>query len=140
MTETANVSTSEAADSENKRGAMDIGEILALLQHRYPFLLIDRVLELQPRKRVVCLKYVTINDPLFAGHVPPNRIKPGGLTLQAMDAAESTLLLSRLEDRENQRVVINGVERAPLRRPVIPADQSPTEVDLLAARPNAGRR
>jgi 3-hydroxyacyl-[acyl-carrier-protein] dehydratase len=138
MTETANVSTSEAA-SETKPGAMDIGEILALLPHRYPFLLIDRVLEMQPRKRVVCLKNVTINEPFFAGHFPGNPIMPGVLTVEAMAQAGATLLLSALEDRENKLVVFTGVERARFRRPVIPGDQLRIEVDVLAWRRIAGR-
>jgi len=139
MTETANVSTSEAADSGTKPGAMDIGEILALLPHRYPFLLIDRVLEMQPRKRVVCLKNVTINEPFFAGHFPGNPIMPGVLTVEAMAQAGATLLLSALEDRQNKLVVFTGVERARFRRPVIPGDQLRIEVDVLAWRRIAGR-
>jgi 3-hydroxyacyl-[acyl-carrier-protein] dehydratase len=139
MTETANVTSSEAAPSETKAGAMDIAEILALLPHRYPFLLIDRVLEMEPRKRVVCLKNVTINEPFFAGHFPGNPIMPGVLVVEAMAQAGATLLLSALTDRHDKLVVFTGIERARFRRPVIPGDQLRIEVDVLAWRRIAGR-
>src|SRR5215470_795645 len=139
MTETANVSTSEAADSENKPGAMDIGEILALLPHRYPLLLIDRVLEMQPRKRVVCLKNVTINEPFFAGHFPGNPIMPGVLTVEAMAQAGATLLLTEFPDRNEKLVFFTGIEKARFRKPIIPGDQLRIEVVVLAWRSIAGR-
>lgn len=139
MSETANETSSEAAASETKSGAMDITEILALLPHRFPFLLIDRVLEMEPRKRVVCLKNVTINEPFFTGHFPDNPIMPGVLVVEAMAQAGATLLLSALTDRRDKLVVFTGIERARFRRPVVPGDQLRIEVDVLAWRRIAGR-
>src|SRR5262245_59277848 len=139
MTETANVTSGEAAASASKAGAMDITEILALLPHRYPFLLIDRVLEMEPRKRVVCLKNVTINEPFFAGHFPGNPIMPGVLVVEAMAQAGATLLLSALTDRHDKLVFFTGIERARFRRPVVPGDQLRIQVEVLAWRRIAGR-
>jgi 3-hydroxyacyl-[acyl-carrier-protein] dehydratase len=139
MTETANVSSTAAAASESKIGPLDINQIQAILPHRYPFLLIDRVLEIERRKKIVALKNVTINEPFFTGHFPGNPIMPGVLTVEAMAQAGATLLLTEMEDRDNKLVVFTGIERARFRRPVIPGDQLRIEVEVLAWRRIAGR-
>ncbi len=140
MTETANVSSSEATGSGIKAGPLDINQILAILPHRYPFLLIDRVLEIEPRKRIVALKNVTINEPFFIGHFPGNPIMPGVLTVEAMAQAGAVLLLTEFPDRNTKLVFFTGIERARFRRPVVPGDQLRIEVNVLAWRQIAGLR
>lgn len=139
MTETANVSSTETSSSESKSGPLDILQIQAILPHRYPFLLIDRVLEIERRKKIVALKNVTVNEPFFTGHFPGNPIMPGVLTVEAMAQAGAMLLLTEMEDRDNKLVVFTGIERARFRRPVIPGDQLRIEVEVLAWRRIAGR-
>jgi len=139
MNETANLSSTEAAASEAKAGPLDILEIQSILPHRYPFLLIDRILEIERRKKIVALKNVTINEPFFTGHFPGNPIMPGVLTVEAMAQAGATLLLTEMENRNNKLVVFTGIERARFRRPVVPGDQLRIEVEVLAWRRIAGR-
>ncbi len=138
MSETANESGVQAAAAQ-ATGAMDILQIQAILPHRYPFLLIDRVLEMEPRKKIVALKNVTINEPFFAGHFPGTPIMPGVLLVEAMAQAGAVLLLAEIGGSENQLVVFTGIERARFRRPVIPGDQLRIEVNVVAWRRIAGR-
>jgi len=140
MTQTTNVNVSEVSGAaENKGGAMDILQILAILPHRYPFLLIDRIVEIERKKRIVALKNVTINEPFFAGHFPEKPIMPGVLVVEAMAQAGAVLLLTEFPDREQKLVFFTGIERARFRRPVIPGDQLRIEVDVLSWRRIAGR-
>jgi len=120
-------------------GALDINQIQALLRHRYPFLLIDRVLELQRMKRVVALKNVTINEPFFVGHFPGAPLMPGVLIVECMAQAGAVLLITEIGDREDKLVVFTGIEKAKFRRPVIPGDQLRIEVDVLSWRRIMGR-
>jgi len=117
----------------------DIQEIMNFLPHRYPFLLIDRVIEFEPGKRVVVLKNVTINEPFFQGHFPGYPIMPGVLVVEAMAQAGGLLMTSAMEDREKKLVVFSGIENAKFRRPVTPGDQLVIEVNVLALRSRAGR-
>jgi 3-hydroxyacyl-[acyl-carrier-protein] dehydratase len=139
MTETTNVNPGEVSGAESKAGAMDILQIQAILPHRFPFLLIDRVVQIDRKKKIVALKNVTINEPFFAGHFPGNPIMPGVLTVEAMAQAGATLLLTEIEDRDNKLVVFTGIERARFRRPVAPGDQLRIEVEVLAWKRIAGR-
>jgi len=118
---------------------LDITDILRILPHRFPFLLIDRVIEVVPRERIVAIKNVTINEPFFAGHFPNMPIMPGVIIIEAMAQAGGTLLLSEIEDRDNKLVVFTGVERARFRRPVVPGDQLRIEVQVKSWRGTAGR-
>jgi 3-hydroxyacyl-[acyl-carrier-protein] dehydratase len=118
---------------------LNIQEILDFLPHRYPFLLIDRVLELEPAKRLVAIKNVTINEPFFQGHFPGYPIMPGVLVVEAMAQAGGIIMMAELPDRETKLVVFTGIERAKFRRPVTPGDQLRIEVDVLSFRPRAGR-
>jgi 3-hydroxyacyl-[acyl-carrier-protein] dehydratase len=136
MSETINGAETPAAQG---RGAMDINQIQALLRHRYPFLLLDRVLELDPKKRVVGLKNVTINEPFFSGHFPGAPIMPGVLIVESMAQAGAVLLLTEIQDREDKLVFFTGIEKARFRRPVIPGDQLRIEVNVLAFRRITGR-
>jgi 3-hydroxyacyl-[acyl-carrier-protein] dehydratase len=117
----------------------DIQEIMNLLPHRYPFLLIDRVLEFEAGKRVVALKNVTINEEFFQGHFPGYPIMPGVLVVEAMAQAGGMLMTAAMPDREKKLVVFSGIERAKFRRPVTPGDQLRIEVDVIAMRSRAGR-
>ncbi len=118
---------------------IDIGGLMELLPHRYPLLLIDRVLELERAKRVVAIKNVTINEPFFVGHFPGYPIMPGVLIVEAMAQAGAALLFTEVTERDNKLLVFTGIERARFRRPVTPGDQLRIEVEVLAFRGTAGR-
>ena len=118
---------------------LDIQEILGLLPHRYPFLLIDRIIEFERTKRLVAIKNVTINEPFFQGHFPDHPIMPGVLVVEAMAQAGGIIMMYELEDRLSKLVVFTGIERAKFRRPVTPGDQLRIEVEVLAFRSRAGR-
>ncbi len=117
----------------------DIHEIMGFLPHRYPFLLIDRIVEFEPTKRLVAIKNVTINEPFFQGHFPGYPIMPGVLVVEAMAQAGGIIMLHELPDRAEKLVVFTGIERAKFRRPVTPGDQLRMEVQVLSFRPRAGR-
>jgi 3-hydroxyacyl-[acyl-carrier-protein] dehydratase len=118
---------------------LNIQEILDLLPHRYPFLLIDRVVEFERARRLVAIKNVTINEPFFQGHFPGYPIMPGVLVVEAMAQAGGIILMHELPDRHEKLVVFTGIERAKFRRPVTPGDQLRIEIDVLSFRPRAGR-
>ena len=118
---------------------LDIGQIMEFLPHRYPFLLIDRVIEFERAKRIVALKNVTINEPFFAGHFPGYPVMPGVLVVEAMAQAGCILLLSEVANREEKLVLFTGIEKAKFRRQVTPGDQLRLEVDVLSFRPRQGR-
>jgi 3-hydroxyacyl-[acyl-carrier-protein] dehydratase len=118
---------------------IDIGGLLKLLPHRYPLLLIDRVIEIVRAKRIVAIKNVTINEQFFVGHFPGYPIMPGVLIVEAMAQAGAALLFTEVSDRDDKLLVFTGIERARFRRPVTPGDQLRIEVDVLAFRGTAGR-
>jgi 3-hydroxyacyl-[acyl-carrier-protein] dehydratase len=117
----------------------DIQEILEFLPHRYPFLLIDRITEFEPQKRLVAIKNVTINEPFFQGHFPGYPIMPGVLVVEAMAQAGGIIMMHELPDRHEKLVVFTGIERAKFRRPVTPGDQLRIEVEVLSFRTRAGK-
>ncbi len=117
----------------------DIQEILEFLPHRYPFLLIDRVIEFERTKRLVAIKNVTINEPFFQGHFPGYPIMPGVLVVEAMAQAGGMIMLAEITDRNEKLVVFTGIEKAKFRRPVTPGDQLRIEVDVLSFKTRAGR-
>lgn len=121
----------ETATIPLEKTTMDIVEIMAILPHRYPFLLIDRVIEMERRTRIVAIKNVTINEPHFTGHFPGYPIMPGVLTIEAMAQAGGALLLQEIPDREDKLMVFTGIEEARFRRPVVPGDQLRIEVTVL---------
>lgn len=126
------------ATSETKT-TLSITEIQRILPHRYPFLLIDRVVDLKRKERIVAIKNVTVNEPFFQGHFPGFPIMPGVLMVEAIAQAGGALLLTEVEDRENSLMVFSGIERARFRRPVVPGDQLRIEVTVLAWRRTAVR-
>jgi 3-hydroxyacyl-[acyl-carrier-protein] dehydratase len=118
------------APAAASKGALDIHDILKILPHRYPLLLIDRVLDLKRKESIVAIKNVTINEPFFNGHFPGLPIMPGVLIVEAIAQAGGALLLTEVEDRENKVMVFTGIERAKFRRPVSPGDQLRLEVKV----------
>jgi 3-hydroxyacyl-[acyl-carrier-protein] dehydratase len=117
----------------------NIQEIMDFLPHRYPFLLIDRVVEFEPTKRLVAIKNVTFNEPFFQGHFPGYPIMPGVLVIEAMAQAGAIIMMNEIPDREKKLAMFTGIERAKFRKPVTPGDQLRIEVDVLAFRSRMGR-
>jgi len=117
----------------------DIQEILGLLPHRYPFLLIDRVVEFERGKRLVAIKNVTFNEPFFQGHFPDYPLMPGVLIVEAMAQAGAIIMLNEIPDREKKLAVFTGIDKAKFRRPVTPGDQLRIEVDVVALKSRLGR-
>ncbi len=125
---------------KRKKGAeylLDIDAILKIMPHRYPFLLIDRVLDLEPKKKVVAIKNVTMNEPFFSGHFPKHPIMPGVLIVEAMAQAGGILLLNTVDDPEGKVVYFMGIDRVRFRQPVLPGDQIRFELKMLQYRSGA---
>ncbi len=114
----------------------DIRWIMSVLPHRYPMLLIDRVLEMEPRRRIVALKNFTINEEFFAGHFPEHPVVPGVLLVEAMAQAGGILLMHDDPEREKKLLLFMSIERARFRRPVVPGDQVHLEANVLRLKPN----
>ena len=110
--------------------ALNIDEIRDILPHRYPFLLVDRIEELEP-ERIVGIKNVTVNEPFFVGHFPDYPVMPGVLIVEAMAQVAGVLVLSDIPDRKNKLVLLAGVDGAKFRKPVRPGDQLRIEMKLL---------
>lgn len=130
MPETANQPAAKNLDLKAPATVLDAMQIQSILPHRYPFLLIDRVVELERLKRVVALKNVSINEPYFQGHFPGFPIMPGVLIVEAIAQAAGALLLTEIEDRDHKLMVFTGIERARFRKPVTPGDQLRIEVTV----------
>ena len=131
----------EAMQIEENRGSvvresgMEIREIFNLLPHRYPFLMIDRVIELEGYKHAVGIKNVSINEPFFQGHWPEQPIMPGVLQLEAMAQLAGVLLLRKLENT-GKLAVLWSIDRVKLRGAVVPGDQLRIEVDTIRSKPS----
>ncbi|HEY3571290.1 MAG TPA: 3-hydroxyacyl-ACP dehydratase FabZ [Thermoanaerobaculia bacterium] len=115
-------------------GKWDIEWILSVLPHRYPILLVDRVLEMEPGKRIVAVKNVTINEPVFLGHFPGRPVMPGVMLIEGMAQAGGLLLLHDIPDRQNKLLLFASIEGAKFRRPVVPGDQVRYEIEVLRLR------
>ncbi|HZM70625.1 MAG TPA: 3-hydroxyacyl-ACP dehydratase FabZ [Candidatus Cryosericum sp.] len=113
---------------------LDIDGILGILPHRYPFLLIDRIIGLEEGKRAVGIKNVTYNEPFFQGHFPGAPVMPGVLIVEAMAQVGAVLLLRGIPDRRDKLVYFAGIDQARFRKPVVPGDQVRFEVEVLKLR------
>ncbi len=111
----------------------DIRWIMSVIPHRYPLLLVDRVLELEP-KRIVAVKNVTINEEFFSGHFPGRPVMPGVLVIEGMAQAGGILLLHNRPERESKLIYFTSIDKARFRRPVVPGDQLRFEIDILRLR------
>lgn len=131
------MSTDTPGTSPSFARTIDIGQIMRLLPHRYPFLLIDRVVEVEPRQRIVALKNVTVNEPHFQGHFPDYPLMPGVLIVEAIAQAGGVLLLDEIPDRDDKLMVFTGIDAVKFRRPVTPGDQLRIEVKVLQWRSRA---
>jgi len=116
----------------------DIREIMKFLPHRYPFILVDRILELEPDKKVIALKNVTMNEPFFQGHFPAAPIMPGVLIVEAMAQAGGVLIVaSAPPEKQGALMFFMGMDKVRFRKQVVPGDQLILEIVLLKARSNA---
>ncbi len=118
----------------SKKGCWDINVIKKIMPHRYPFLLVDRIIELEDKKRVVGLKNVTINEPFFMGHFPGHPIMPAVLIIEAMAQVGGILLLSTVDSPERYLVYFIGIDNAKFRKPVGPGDQLRFELEMVSLR------
>lgn len=118
---------------------LTIQDILKLLPHRYPMLLVDRILEIEEGKRIVGLKNVTANEQFFQGHFPGAPVMPGVLIVEAMAQCAAVLFLRDLPDRDKKLFLFGGVDKARFRRPVVPGDQLILECTVLQKRASSVR-
>src|SRR6266571_864001 len=109
---------------------LDVNEIRRILPHRYPMLLVDRIVELEA-ERIVGIKNVTANEPFFMGHFPDYPVMPGVLIVEAMAQTAGVLVLKSIEDRERKLVLLVSIEYAKFRRPVLPGDELRMELTML---------
>lgn len=116
------------------RITLDINEILRLIPHRYPFVLIDRIVDLVPGERITAVKNVTINEPFFQGHFPGQPVMPGVLILEAMCQAGCFSLLHSVDDPMSINLLLSSCQNLKLRKPVVPGDQLRLEVELVKRR------
>lgn len=117
---------------------LDVNEIKKILPHRYPFLLVDRIIELEPGKRIVGIKNVTANEEFFQGHFPEEPVMPGVLILEAMAQTGAIHVLKDM-DAEGEVVLFGGMDKVAFRRRVVPGDQLRIEAEVDRIRPPFGR-
>ncbi len=137
VTEPDSGNGSRAAGSE-RSFLLDVEAIRGILPHRYPFLLVDRILSLEPGKRAVGLKNVTINEGFFEGHFPGHAVMPGVLVLEAMAQVGGVMLLS-MSGNSGKLAYFGGMDKVRFRRTILPGDTLVTEVELLKVRGNVGK-
>lgn len=113
---------------------MTIHEIMKVLPHRYPMLLVDRIIEIDPGKRIVGLKNVTANEQFFQGHFPGAPVMPGVLIIEAMAQCAAILFLRDIPERDSKLFLFGGVDKARFRKPVLPGDQLRLECEVIQKR------
>ena len=114
----------------------DINDIIKVLPHRYPFILIDRIEITKPGERLIALKNMTINEPFFQGHFPGQPVMPGVLSLEIMAQAGSFLMLSQVEDPLSTNMFFSAVEKTKFRKPIVPGDQLMVHMTLAKKKLN----
>jgi 3-hydroxyacyl-[acyl-carrier-protein] dehydratase len=117
---------------------IDINQIKAMLPHRYPFLLVDRVLEYTPKQRIVALKNVTVNEDFFNGHFPAKPVMPGVLIIESMAQTAGLIMLSE-EEHKGKIPYFTGIDHARFRKTIVPGDQIIIEVNVMRLKGNVGR-
>jgi 3-hydroxyacyl-[acyl-carrier-protein] dehydratase len=117
---------------------LEISEIRKILPHRYPFLLVDRIVELE-EERIVGIKNVTVNEPFFPGHFPDFPVMPGVLIVEAMAQTAGVLVLARIPDRDSKLVFLVAIENARFRKPVVPGDTLRIEMSVIKRRSNVAK-
>jgi UDP-3-O-[3-hydroxymyristoyl] N-acetylglucosamine deacetylase/3-hydroxyacyl-[acyl-carrier-protein] dehydratase len=122
------------AHARREKHVFGIEDIMQVLPHRYPFLFVDRVLEMEPNKRIVGIKNVTINEPFFQGHFPGHPIMPGVLIVEAMAQVGGMLLMGTVDDPDSKVVYFMSLDNVKFRKPVKPGDQLRFELDMLQVR------
>ncbi len=122
---------SEEKHVAKRQGVWNIQDIQRIMPHRYPILLVDRIIEFEDRKRVVGIKNVTINEPFFQGHFPGHPIMPAVLIIEAMAQCGGVLLLNSVDHPENKLMYFMGIDKARFRKPVLPGDQLRFELQLI---------
>ncbi len=135
MSDPTSVSTTE------NRVVYNVMEIMKILPHRYPFLLVDRIVEMDPPQRIVGLKNITMNEEFFQGHFPGAPVMPGVLILEALAQVAGVLLYREMpdEDKCKKLIYFTGIENAKFRRPVVPGDQLRLEIELVYRRNHFGK-
>ena len=123
-----------AAGKRQGQPIVDIEKIMQYLPHRYPMLLVDRILEFESGKRIVGIKNVTINEPFFQGHYPGHPVMPGVLVIEAMAQVGGLLLMEAVEDVENKTIYFMALDNVKWRRPITPGDQIRFELEMLQLR------
>ncbi len=118
----------------SSEGVRDVRWIQSIIPHRYPLLLVDRVLEIEPGKRIVATKNVTINEEFFKGHFPGHPVMPGVLLIEGMAQVGAILLLHDLPEQDRKLIYFASIDRARFRRPVVPGDQLRYEVEIVRRR------
>jgi len=113
---------------------LDVNEIMKLLPHRYPFLLVDRIIEIDPGKKIVGLKNVTINEPFFPGHFPGHPVMPGVLIVEAMAQVAAILVYSSSDENKDKITYFVGIDNTKFRKPVVPGDQIRMELEVTGCR------
>jgi 3-hydroxyacyl-[acyl-carrier-protein] dehydratase len=122
-----------ATETDVKQPVLDVKQIEKLLPHRYPFLLVDRVIELEPEKRILAVKCVTVNEPFFSGHFPGHPVMPGVLILEALAQATALMVLPSLppEKREGKVIYFMAIDGARFRKPVVPGDRLELRCEMI---------
>ena len=113
---------------------LDVTEIMKLLPHRFPFLLVDRITEIDPGKKIVGLKNVTMNEPFFPGHFPGHPVMPGVLIVEAMAQVAAILVYSSSDENKGKITYFVGIDNTKFRKPVVPGDQLRLELEVIGIR------
>lgn len=113
---------------------LDVNDIMKLLPHRFPFLLVDRISEIEPGKKIVGLKNVTINEPFFPGHFPGHPVMPGVLIIEAMAQVAAIFVYHSSDDNNGKITYFVGIDNAKFRKPVVPGDQLRMELEVMGCR------